>query len=77
MTEVTRKQCSNCKDWKPLEDFHKEKSKPLGVQSKCKFCKREEGLARRQKLAEEAANGDTKTKGGPDGQESDEGIPAQ
>lgn len=35
-----RKQCSWCKDWKPLSDFHKEKAKPLGLQSRCRFCKK-------------------------------------
>ena len=37
-----RVQCSMCKDWKPRSDFHVEKSKPLGVQSRCKFCKKKE-----------------------------------
>lgn len=57
MTEVIRKQCSECKDWKPLADFHKEKKKKLGVQSKCKFCKRSEGMERRKAVAEAPANG--------------------
>lgn len=58
MTEIPRKQCSNCKDWKPITDFHKEKKKKLGVQSKCKFCKQQEGFTRRAKdVAAEAPPG--------------------
>lgn len=44
-----RKQCSTCKDYKLLSDFQLERKKPLGVQSKCRLCKRAEGIARREK----------------------------
>lgn len=33
-----RKQCSNCKDWKLVSEFFKEKKKPMGLQSRCKLC---------------------------------------
>lgn len=47
-----RKQCSQCKDWKPVSEFHKEKAKPLGLQSRCKFCKKIEGEERRKQKQE-------------------------
>ena len=47
--KVPRKQCSQCKDWKVLSDFHKEKAKPLGLQSRCRLCKKAEGEERRKK----------------------------
>jgi len=75
MTETKpepKKQCADCKDWKPLSDFHKEKAKPLGRQSYCKFCKQVRDAARRA-----AAETQEQPKGGPDGQEeSDAGLPA-
>lgn len=42
--KTIRKQCSRCKDWRVLADFHKEQSKPLGLQSRCKLCKKLEKL---------------------------------
>ena len=33
-----RKQCSKCQDYKLVSEFFKEKSKPMGLQSRCKLC---------------------------------------
>lgn len=41
MTEVKkepRKQCSACKDFKLLSEFSLERKKPMGRQSRCKYC---------------------------------------
>lgn len=35
-----RKQCSQCEDWKLVEDFNREKKKPDGLQSRCRLCHR-------------------------------------
>lgn len=32
------KRCSKCRKEKPLEDFHKDRSKKIGVKSNCKMC---------------------------------------
>lgn len=45
-----RKQCSICKDYKLLNEFHKEKKKPQGVQSRCILCKQRENAAYQEKL---------------------------
>ncbi len=45
---ATRKQCSQCRDFKPLEEFFKEKKKTMGLQSRCKFCKSSEQQKRRE-----------------------------
>lgn len=34
----TTKQCSNCKEIKPLSYFYKDKRRPLCVRSRCKQC---------------------------------------
>lgn len=50
MVAITRKQCSMCKDWRPVTDFHKESKKLLGLQSRCRFCKHIEAEERKKKL---------------------------
>jgi hypothetical protein len=35
------KQCTNCKETKPLSEFHRDRAKPSGVRNKCKQCIRE------------------------------------
>ncbi len=35
------KKCSVCKETRPITDFRKNKSKRLGIEASCKFCKRE------------------------------------
>lgn len=54
-----RKQCSVCKDFRLLAEFHKGKKKAQGVQSRCILCKQRENAAyqeelRQKKLAKEA-----------------------
>jgi hypothetical protein len=49
-----RKKCSGpCQDYKKLSEFHKEKAKPLGVQSRCRPCHLKENSERREKLRKE------------------------
>lgn len=49
--KVLRKKCSECQDWKRVDtEYHKEKSKPLGVQAYCKFCKQKVGKKYRAEL---------------------------
>jgi len=36
--ECSTKQCSRCKDIKPASEFHKDKTKRLGLSSTCKDC---------------------------------------
>lgn len=38
MKREPRKQCSQCEDYKLLEEFFVEKKKPMGRQSRCKLC---------------------------------------
>lgn len=52
-----RKQCSVCGDWKRLDEYFKEKKKPMGVQSRCKIChKRGVASWKAQARAEREAN---------------------
>lgn len=55
--KVTRAQCSMCKDWKPIADFHKEKAKPLGIQSRCRYCKAKEPKKTRKEEPNERQTG--------------------
>lgn len=50
----TLKQCSKCKDYKPLTSFFVEKSKKCGRQSKCSPCHRMDAKAWREAKAKEA-----------------------
>ena len=36
--EPPRKQCSMCKQWKPLDDFHRNRTKRDGLQMRCRDC---------------------------------------
>ena len=37
------KTCSRCKEWKPLKDFHKDRSRRLGVMNTCRVCESARG----------------------------------
>lgn len=52
-TREPRKQCSICKDYKLLTEFHKEQKKPMGVQSRCTLCKQRENAAYQERLRQE------------------------
>lgn len=57
-----KKQCSTCKDYRPLSEFFKEKKKPLGVQSRCKLCHAAGAKNwREQKALEDAKLAEAKT----------------
>lgn len=55
-----RKQCSTCGDWKRLDEFFKEKKKPMGVQSRCKIC-HTRGVKAWKQEAREKAHADEKS----------------
>lgn len=38
MKTITEKECSICKNMKPLSEFHKQSSRPSGYRSACKNC---------------------------------------
>lgn len=46
------KRCSDCEGKKPLSEFHKNKTKPDGLQSICKVCRREKTREWRGKAKE-------------------------
>lgn len=52
-TRAPRKQCSMCKDYRLLTEFHKEKKKPMGLQGRCILCKQKENAAYQEKLRQE------------------------
>lgn len=37
---MSKKQCSKCKEWKEISNFHKEKSSSTGLRSECKICRK-------------------------------------
>jgi hypothetical protein len=39
MENITQKQCSTCKEWKPLDKFPKDGRKKYGCGSQCNSCK--------------------------------------
>ena len=36
--DITAKKCSQCKQWKPLACYHKNKSHKDGLANICKYC---------------------------------------
>ena len=49
MKEQQGKVCAKCKQWKPLEEYYKDKTKKDGRESRCKGCKSEDEKQRRSK----------------------------
>ena len=39
--EEPLKKCSNCGEWKPISEFHKNKNTKDGLRSQCKICRKE------------------------------------
>jgi hypothetical protein len=38
-TTDTQKRCSNCEQWKPLEEFHRNRMGTMGRDTACKLCR--------------------------------------
>jgi len=61
----TRKECSKCREIKPLSEFHRDRKRKDGYSYICRDCTRERDMTRRQKLRdrtpEEIPNVESKT----------------
>lgn len=65
MTKITKhkfdasgpelKRCSKCKNWGPLEEYHRDKSKEDGLRTICKVCREVKDLKYRRKHKEQIA----------------------
>jgi hypothetical protein len=52
--EPTGKTCTKCGEWKPLEEFHRDKAKKFGRRTECKKCVCEKERKRYEENPEKA-----------------------
>jgi tRNA nucleotidyltransferase/poly(A) polymerase len=50
---INTKQCSRCKEVKPLTEFHKDKNRKDGLRSACKSCRKQHYETNKEKIAEQ------------------------
>lgn len=46
---MEKKKCSCCKEFKPLDEFHKNRSRPGGLNGECKICSTRRSILRKEK----------------------------
>lgn len=49
--------CGSCKEWKPVEDFPKNKSDPLGIYNYCRICANERARNNHKKIRAKGKEG--------------------